>query len=186
MENQKNPWETVEQKIVYQSPFFTLREDRVVRPDGKPGIYNVFVKGRSNQVVAVTRDGEIYLVGQWRYPTGRYSWELPGGLTDNDETLVETGIRELKEETGLVSERWTNLGRFDILNGHSDGIVDVLVAEDVSQTNENEALDDGIDNMKKVSLKEACAMIQRGEISNPPAISAIFFYLIYAGYLNRL
>ncbi len=35
--SRKNPWKTLSTKIVRSNPWFKLREDRVIRPDGKPG-----------------------------------------------------------------------------------------------------------------------------------------------------
>ena len=39
--SQANPWKTLDSKIVYENPWIRVREDQVIRPDGKPGIYGV-------------------------------------------------------------------------------------------------------------------------------------------------
>ena len=36
-----------------------------------------------------------------RHTYGRLNWELPGGASELDETLEETAVRELREETGV-------------------------------------------------------------------------------------
>lgn len=51
-------------------------------------------------VVAVTADGRMVLVNQFRYGTDSFSWEVPGGVIDAGEDPVEAGLRELSEETG--------------------------------------------------------------------------------------
>ncbi len=58
----KNPWLAVSSKRIYDNPWITVREDKVVRPDGEPGIYGV-----------------VHFVGQYRYPLKSYSWEIPEG-----------------------------------------------------------------------------------------------------------
>lgn len=46
----------------------------------------------------------LVLIRQYRYPVGDYIYELPAGLVDDGETVIETAIREMKEETGLDFE----------------------------------------------------------------------------------
>ena len=42
--------------------------------------------------------GHVLLV---KHTYGRLNWELPGGLAEADESIVDTAIREVREETGL-------------------------------------------------------------------------------------
>lgn len=42
--------------------------------------------------------GHVLLV---RHTYGRLNWELPGGYAEAAESIVETAIREVREETGL-------------------------------------------------------------------------------------
>ncbi len=56
---------------------------------------------------AVILDGErrVLLV---RHTYGRFNWELPGGAAERDESIVQTALREVCEETGLkVTARHT-------------------------------------------------------------------------------
>jgi 8-oxo-dGTP diphosphatase len=67
-------------------------------------------RGRRMGAAAVIRDreGRVLLV---RHAYGRLNWELPGGASEPGETIVETAVREVREETGLdvVAEGMTGV-----------------------------------------------------------------------------
>ena len=43
----------------------------------------------------------VVLIRQYRYPIDGYVYEFPAGLVEPDEDMLEAGIREMYEETGL-------------------------------------------------------------------------------------
>ncbi|MDD3360337.1 MAG: NUDIX hydrolase [Hespellia sp.] len=49
-------------------------------------------------------EGKVVLIRQYRYPLNGYIYEFPAGLVDEGEDMMEAGIREMKEETGLTLE----------------------------------------------------------------------------------
>ena len=61
-------------------------------------------------VILAVEDGMLYLVGQYRYPLERYSWEIPEGGCAAGEDPLQAARRELEEETGLRARRWTKMG----------------------------------------------------------------------------
>ena len=97
-----NPWNTVQSRAIYENAWIQVREDNVIRPDGKPGIYGVVSpKNLAIGVVPLHEDGTVTLVGQFRYTLNEYSWEIPEGGCPFDEAPIEAARRELREETGL-------------------------------------------------------------------------------------
>lgn len=50
--------------------------------------------------LALTPDGGLLMVNQFRYGTQDFSWEIPGGLVDPGEDPIVAAARELLEETG--------------------------------------------------------------------------------------
>ena len=44
----------------------------------------------------------VVLIRQFRYPIGAYVYEFPAGLVEEGEDLLQSGIREMQEETGLT------------------------------------------------------------------------------------
>ena len=47
---------------------------------------------------------QVVLVRQFRYPVNGYVYEFPAGLVEPGEDILEAGIREMYEETGLQFE----------------------------------------------------------------------------------
>lgn len=61
-------------------------------------------------VLALTPDGRLVMVNQFRYGIDAFSWEIPGGVIDRGEDPVAAGVRELREETGYVGTTARLLG----------------------------------------------------------------------------
>lgn len=131
----KNPWKTLASRIAYENPWIRVREDEVVRPDGGPGIYGVVEIRPSVGIVAINHRNEIVLVGQWRYASSIYSWEIPRGGSQPGETNVRTvAERELAEEAGLKAACWRPLGEVDVCNGVTNDVQSLYLATELAET----------------------------------------------------
>ena len=63
-----NPWKTLSSKEIYSNPWITLEEDEIINPAGKPGIYGkVSFKSQAVGIIPVDKEGNTWLVGQYRY-----------------------------------------------------------------------------------------------------------------------
>ena len=168
----ENPWEKVSTRVVYDNPWIRVREDEVVRPDGLPGIYGVVHFKNIAVGVLALEDGMLYLVGQYRYPLERYSWEIPEGGCPEGEEPLQTARRELAEETGLRASRWTRMGEAHLSNSVSDEVAVWFLAEGLEQ---GEHRPEGTERLqvRRVSLKEAQRMVNAGEITDALSVLAI-------------
>jgi 8-oxo-dGTP pyrophosphatase MutT (NUDIX family) len=110
-----NPWRTESTRVIFEDSRLRLREDRVVQPDGEPGVY-VYLEVHTPivGVVPIDDEGHVYLVRQWRYPWRRNSWEIPSGGGEPGESPLEAAQRELAEEVGLQAAHWEAMA-----GGHS-------------------------------------------------------------------
>lgn len=134
MESSNGPWRVRSSRVVYENPWLRLREDEVIRPDGRPGIYGVVEFPGSVTVLAVGRDGQVPLVTQWRYPVRRDSVELPTGAIDaGDTSPLDAARRELWEETGRRSDRWYAMGSVDNSNGVTTDTTYLFLALDAER-----------------------------------------------------
>src|SRR5918998_6393277 len=173
----KNPWLTLSSKRVYDNPWITVREDRVVHPDGEPGIYGVVHYKNIAVDVLATEEDHVYLVGQYRYPLERYSWEIPEGGCPEGEEPLRAARRELREETGLEAERWLRLGEAYLSNSVADEYaVWFLATELVTGDQSPEGTE--ILAVRRVPLQEALAMALSSGITDALSLVAIMSYML--------
>ncbi len=168
--SERNPWTLRSRETVYQNPWIEVFRDDVTRPDGAPGIYGV-VHFRNIAVGIVVLDDRdrTLLVGQYRYPTDRYSWEIPeGGAPLADDSLA-AARRELSEETGYVAEHWEEILRAELSNSVTDERAIVYLATGLR---EGDASPEGTEvlEIRWVPLDEAVRMVMDGEITDALSI----------------
>jgi 8-oxo-dGTP pyrophosphatase MutT (NUDIX family) len=109
---QTSPWRRTSSRPIYENPWFRVREDRVIRPDGSEGVYGVVELPEYAGIVAVNDHGQVAMVRQWRYLYNEPSLETSAGCAaPEDATPLDTARRELLEETGLTASTWTSLGQ---------------------------------------------------------------------------
>ena len=170
-----NPWRTSASRVVYDNPWIRLREDQVVRPDGAPGIYGVVHFKHIAVGVLPVEEEHVYLVGQYRYPLGRYSWEIPEGGCPEGEDPLEAARRELEEETGLRAERWEKMGEAHLSNSVSDELAVWYLATGLSQGQHSPEGTEQL-SVRRVPLREAWRMAQAGEITDAISLLALMQY----------
>jgi 8-oxo-dGTP pyrophosphatase MutT (NUDIX family) len=173
----ENPWQTLGSRRVYENPWISVREDSVIRPDGEPGIYGVVHYKNTAVGVLPVEDDYVYLVGQYRYPLERYSWEIPEGGCPEDEEPLEAARRELKEETGLEARSWSRLGEAFLSNSVADECAVWFLATDlVPGESQNEGTE--VIGVRRVPLREAVAMAMDGRITDALSILALTTYAL--------
>lgn len=112
----KHPYKLLASTTVYQNPWISVREDKIIQPDGQGGIYGVVESKDSVMIVPVNDKKEIYLIYTYSYPAQSWNWELPGGGGEGEHAIIASK-RELFEETGISAQDWTLLGKTRVCNG---------------------------------------------------------------------
>ncbi len=166
-------WKKLASKIVYDNPWITVREDQVINPGGSENQYgHVHFKNKAVAIVPLDEEVNTWIVGQDRYTLGAYSWEVPMGGATSDENPLAAAKRELKEETGLTAEKWTEIMHLHTSNSITDEEGFVFVAEELSvgepEFGETEKLE-----IRKLPLFEAVEMVEHGKITDAVSVAAL-------------
>lgn len=109
----------------------SVREDRVTRPDGKPGIYGVVTMHPGICILPIDDENNIYLVKQYRYGVERETLEAIAGGTEGQD-ILDTAKRELLEETGISAKTITPLGFIDPFTSIVNSPDYIFVAQNLS------------------------------------------------------
>src|SRR5690349_19630963 len=97
----KNPFRRIATRTAFENPYFRVREDTVVRPNGTQSPFAVIEMKRGASVLAITDDREVYLVREFKYAIDRPSLEVISGGLEPDEAPLDGARREIAEEAGL-------------------------------------------------------------------------------------
>lgn len=169
----ENPWKTLSTKIIYKNPWITLREDQVINPTGNPGIYGVVEPRIATGIIPLDEEGHTYIVGQFRYPTNTYSWEMVEGGAELNEDPIKAIERELQEEAGIKAEKIIQLGgEVHLSNCFSSEKAFFYVATGLTFV-EKQPDDTEVLAVKKVLFTELETMVEKGEIVDAMTIIGV-------------
>jgi 8-oxo-dGTP pyrophosphatase MutT (NUDIX family) len=169
-----NPWTTLSSRMAYENPWIQVREDQVINPAGGRGIYGVVMyRNRAVGVIPIDDEDHTWLVGQYRYTHECYEWEIPEGGCPVGEGLEECAARELKEETGLVAERYELLAAdLQLSNSTTNELAYLFVARGIQQA-EADPEDTEQITVRRLPVEEAIRMAMQGKIRDAMSVLAL-------------
>ncbi|MEO9967312.1 MAG: NUDIX hydrolase [Reichenbachiella sp.] len=169
----ENPWQTLSSDTVYDNAWIQVEHHQVLNPAGNPGIYGkVHFKNKALGIIPLDEELNTWIVGQYRYTLEEYSWEIPmgGGILDADIYL--SAQRELKEETGILADRWQNILRIHTSNSATDEEGFVFVATGLTFGNPEFEETEEIE-VRKMKFDQAVDMVMNNEITDSLSIAGI-------------
>jgi 8-oxo-dGDP phosphatase len=159
-------WERSNEQLAFANPWIEVRTYDAVAPTGHHTPYGVVhMRSRAIGVLPLFDDGTVLLVGQSRFTTGRYSWEIPEGGGGFDEDPAEAARRELREEAGLAAGTLIEVMRFDLSNSvtdeHGFGYIATGLTSVQDEPDETEDL-----ALARVSFRQALQLAVSGAITD--------------------
>lgn len=160
----EGPLKLLSSRQIYKNPWIRVREDKVIHPDGKRGIFGVVEVNKGVTVVPIDRRGYCYLLKEYAYALGRTVIVSAGGGIDEGETPLQAAKRELLEEAGLESSRWFYLGKVHYFPGLLNAPEHLFLALEVRRKYYKSHKDDTILGEIRVPFSRAIKMVYDGKI----------------------
>ena len=163
---------TLSTERIYDGRIIGVRQDRVELPDGSPAYREVVEHPGGVAILPLTKEDDILMVRQFRYPAGRTLLEIPAGKLERGENPLDCGLRELHEEVGAVAGEIESLGHFFASPGYLTEVIHLYLARDLTPTNQQ--LDEGeFLEVERVPFEEAVRMVLDGRIEDGKTAVAI-------------
>ena len=162
----------VQKNYIYEGKIINVRRDDAELPNGNPCIREVVEHPGGVCVAALTDADELLFVRQFRYPYLEVIAELPAGKLEKGEDPLESGKRELEEETGYVAATYRDLGKFYPTPGYCGEIIHLYAAKDLTFTKQKLDEDEFL-NVEKIPLDKAVEMVLNNELRDGKTQAAV-------------
>lgn len=114
--------------VAWTGRIFNVNRLRVELPDGRKAVRDVVRHPGAVAIVALTDDGRICLVRQYRTSLARVTIEIPAGKLDPGEDPLTCAHRELREETGMEADQMAFLTTIATSDGFTDELIHIYMA----------------------------------------------------------
>jgi ADP-ribose pyrophosphatase len=165
-------WRTLTTRAVYANPWIRVREDIAELPDGRTTLYGVVECAPCVGVLPFVDARTVVLVGQWRYVTRAFRWEIPTGAIKSGESEEAAVQRELAEEAGYEAGRLVKLCTFDTSKSILDETAHLYMAEELravpTRPDDTEFIE-----VRAFAFDEVLRMVERSEIVDAMTVLAV-------------
>lgn len=161
--------QVVDEETVWTGRIVNVDRLQVKLPDGRDALRDVVRHPGAVAIVALTDDGRICLVRQYRAAIGRVTVEIPAGKLDPGEDPLDCAVRELQEETGMQAERMAFLTTIATGVGFCDELIHIYMATGLSFAQSNPDADEFI-NVDLVDLGELIDAVLDGKVEDAKTV----------------
>lgn len=178
-------WKVLSTSYVYENKWFHARADSCELPDGRiiEPYFVVELPDFCNTIV-VTKDEHIIMVRQYRYPIDQTTYELPGGVIEKGEDPAIAALREMREETGYISNDIEFLYK-----AAANPALNINTAHFYLVRNAEPSGKDQLDELEDIdvvrfSKTEFIRMLQENKFQHGVQIGGMYAAMIRLGWLN--
>ena len=160
-------------ELVFDGKILHLYHDAITLPNGKPADRELIRHIGAVCVIPVTDDGMVVMERQYRYPVDEVLLEIPAGKLDFKGEDPEDAVRrELREETGALCGKLTDLGYFYSSPAILDEKIQMYLAEDLSFGDVDPDEDEFIETLR-IPLSRLVEMVMANQIPDCKTQAAV-------------
>ncbi len=184
--NPPSRWEKRDASVIAVTRIFEVKSQRYWHPVRR--IEKEFAVVQAPDwvnVIAVTPDGRLALINQFRFGLNGFSLEIPGGIMDQGEDPVAAGLRELREETGYGGKNARVIGIVHPNPAFQTNRCHLVLVEDAQRTGDLDWDDDEEIEVRLIPVDEVYALARSGTISHSLVLDGLFFFQPHWESLRR-
>lgn len=164
--------EILDSKLVWRGDFLAVDDVTVRLPNGKVAHRDVVRHPGAVAVIALTDEGKLVMVHQYRTALEQVTLEIPAGKLDLGEDPAHAAARELLEETGYMAARMAHLGQIAMAAGYSDEIIHLYMAMGLSFAGARPDPDEFV-HVDLIDLDEVVDMVLDGKIIDSKTVAGV-------------
>ena len=157
------------EELAWEGAIFDVSKLEVELPNGRLARRDIVRHPGAAAVVALTENGKIALVRQYRTALDRVTVEIPAGKLDPGEDPLDCARRELTEETGFSAGRIAYLTTIATSGGFTDELIHIYLATQLSFEGAQPDEDDFL-NVELVDVQELVDAVLDGKIEDAKTV----------------
>lgn len=165
---------TIKSEKIYEGRIIKVRVDTVELANRSYSKREIVEHQRGVGIVAINENKEIYLVKQFRKPIEKVIYEIPAGLVESNENLVDAAKRESQEEIGFLPKNMELLVEAYASPGFTDEIFTIFLGTDLIES-KLDLDDEEFLEVVKMPLTEALDLVENLEIMDAKTIIGILY-----------
>jgi len=156
---------TLSRRSVFRGRILDVHLDEVALPNGAQAEREVVDHPGGVAILALDENNNVLTVTQYRYVYGKTLLEIPAGKLERGEDPYAAALRELREETGALTDSLTPLGEIYPTPGFCNEIIRLYLARDLSWGDMDPDEDEFLD-VARIPFDEMLQMVLSGDIKD--------------------
>ena len=162
----------IETKVMYEGMIVKIKNDVAELQNGKRVPREIVEHPGGVGIVPLTRENNVLMVRQYRYPMEEELLEIPAGKLGEGEAPIDCAVRELSEETGCTPGRMVDMGAIYPSPGFCKEILYLYLALDLDY-GDNHLDEDELLSVEAVGIDELIDKIMANELADAKSIIGI-------------